>query len=281
MTSFARRFSTIGATLRSNVPLTDDQIARYAPSVFAPSAHESRSARYAYIPTSQVLAGLRENGFHPVAVGQARARDEGKATHTKHMIRLRSASAFARDRAVGDSINEIVIVNSHDGSSAYHMMAGVFRLVCTNGMIAGGIDTEFKIQHSGKVRDDVVEGAHKLLGRFGAVDESRAAMAGTILTTGEQTAFARAALSVRYDVENPDDAPITAEQALTVRRREDAGNDTWSTLNRVQENLLRGGLRIAGRQRREKTREVRGIDGNVGLNRALWILAEELRKAHG
>ena len=90
------------------------------------------------------------------------------------------------------------------------------------------------------MREDVVDGAHKLLGGFGVVDESRALMAGSILTTGEQTAFARAALAVRYGVESADDAPITAEQALTVRRREDAGNDVWSTLNRVQENLVQG-----------------------------------------
>lgn len=54
----------------------------------------------------------------------------------------------------------------------------------------------------------------------------------------------------------------------------------------VQENTVKGGqffraTNADGRTRTGHTREVKGIDGNVGLNRALWTLAEEMRKLKG
>ena len=58
--------------------MSDDQIHRVAPSIFADAPHESRSQRYAYIPTAAVLAELRKEGFQPFMVTQTRVRDEGK-----------------------------------------------------------------------------------------------------------------------------------------------------------------------------------------------------------
>ena len=88
----ATRFASHSPVLRSDSPLSDDQIHRVAPSIFAEAPHESRSERYSYIPTAAVLTELRKEGFQPFMVTQTRVRDEGKREHTKHMIRLRHAS---------------------------------------------------------------------------------------------------------------------------------------------------------------------------------------------
>jgi hypothetical protein len=98
------------------------------------------------------------------------------------------------------------------------------------------------------------------------------------LNEGEQAAFAHAALTLKYD--DPDKpAPITEDQLLTSRRFEDRANDMWTTFSRVQENMLKSGLRERSRNgRATTTRAVTGIDQNVKLNRALWVLAEEMRK---
>ncbi|TPG86712.1 DUF945 domain-containing protein [Pseudomonas caspiana] len=117
-------------TLRSHEPLTNDQIRTVAPSIFADEAHESRSSRYVYIPTVTVLDKLREEGFQPFMVCQTRVRDQDKKDHTKHMIRLRHAS-----RIMDKEANEIILLNSHDGTSSYQMIPGVFRFVCANGLV--------------------------------------------------------------------------------------------------------------------------------------------------
>src|ERR1700760_2255950 len=125
MSTFAGRFNT---SYRQSSPLAEDQIRRIAPSVFASEAHESRSARYTYIPTIDVLNGLRKEGFDVYSVSQGRSRVPGKAEFTKHMLRMRHRSFAEQLKEVGDTADEIVLINSHDGTSSYQMMAGLFEL---------------------------------------------------------------------------------------------------------------------------------------------------------
>jgi hypothetical protein len=270
--ALASKFRNIAAT-RSDRPLSDDEIMRVAPSIFADGKHESRSERYTYIPTIDVLNGLRKEGFQPFMVCQTRVRDEGQRDHTKHMIRLRHGSQIESKEA-----NEIILLNSHNGTSSYQMLAGMFRFVCHNGMVCGETLSDIRVPHKGDVVGRVIEGAFTVLDGFELVNEQRDGMKGLTLNTGEQQAFARAALTLKYDdPETP--APVTETQVLAPRRFEDRADDMWTTFNRVQENMLKGGLRGRNRAgRTSTTREVTGIDQNVKLNRALWVLAEEMRK---
>lgn len=268
----ATRFSRQRTEYRSNTPLTDDAIRRYAPSIFAEGAHDSRSQRYTHIPTVAVLDGLRKEGFEPFMVAQSKSRDESRRDFTKHMIRLRHASQVAR----ADETNEIILVNSHDGTSSYQMLAGCFRFVCANGLIVGDQLADIRVPHKGDVGGRVIEGAYRVLGDFERVGASIDAMKGAELSQGEQLAFGRAALALRYD---EGDAPISEHRAIEPRRTADVGSDLWSVFNRVQENVVRGGQ--AGRTRNDRrttTREITGIDQGVKLNRALWVLADELRR---
>lgn len=271
------RFNSSASHSATGHALSDDQIRRIAPSVFADQAHQSRSARYAYIPTSDVLQGLRAEGFEVFSAQQARTRIEGREAHTKHLLRLRHASNTTALRPnVGDSVPEIVLINSHDGSSSYQMMAGMFRFVCTNGLVVPSSTIgDYRVPHTGKVRDRVITGAFDILDGFTRVIEEREALQAITLQPEEQIIFSRAALQLRYE----DAAPIKPEQVNQARRLDDRGADLWSTFNRAQENLIRGGrpgINAAGQ--RARTRAVEGIDQSVKLNRALWTLADEMRK---
>lgn len=264
------------STIRSDCPLSNDQIRAVAPSIFASEPHESRSARYTYIPTIDILDGLRKEGFEPFMVCQTRVRDTAKIEHTKHMIRLRHAEQIA-----GKEANEIILLNSHDGSSSYQMMAGMFRFVCSNGMVCGDTTSDIRVRHNGNVVGEVIDGAFTVLDSFDAASAQRDAMAALTLNDGEQAAFARAALALKYD-DQQGALPITESQILSPRRREDRDSDMWTTFNRVQENMMRGGLRGRTRTNRTMTtRPVQGIDQSVKLNRALWVLAEEMRRLKG
>jgi len=275
--TLATRFSRKTFVVRSDAPLADDQMRQAAPSIFAAGKHDSRSERYTYIPTIEVLRGLRKEGFEPFMVAQSKSRTEGKTEYTKHMIRMRyAAQVNARTEA-----NEIILINSHDGASAYQMLAGVFRFVCCNGLVVGTVSNDIRIPHKGRIQDDVIDGAFKVLDDFEAVDASTDSMKTLALRPEEQRAFATAALALRYGERSDDQAPtpVTAEQLVEARRPEDLGNSLWTTFQRVQENTLRGGQ--AGRNaqgRRMHTRPVGSIDRTVSLNRALWVLAEEMRK---
>lgn len=269
----ASRFASGSPSLRSRFPIPDDVIRTVAPSIFADAAHDSRSDRYSYIPTSAVLSELRGEGFQPFMVCQTRVRHDDRREFTKHMIRLRHAS-----QTDGGEANEIILLNSHDGTSSYQMLAGMFRFVCQNGLVCGDTVADVRVPHKGNVAEQVIEGAYAVLQGFGQAQASRDAMQAITLDDGEAEVFARAALTLKYD-DPTRPAPITEAQVLAPRRAADASADLWSVLNRTQENLIKGGL--SGRAtngRRQQTRAVQGIDQNVRLNRALWLLADGLRQ---
>nr|WP_321270405.1 DUF932 domain-containing protein [Alcaligenes faecalis] len=270
----ASRFASRSPVLRSDSPLSDDQIHRVAPSIFAEAPHESRSQRYAYIPTATVLTELRKEGFQPFMVTQTRTRHEDRRDYTKHMIRLRHASQI---NARGEA-NEIILLNSHDGTSSYQMLAGMFRFVCSNGLVCGDTVADVRVPHKGDVAGQVIEGAYQVLHGFDRALESRESMQAITLDEGEAEVFARAALSLKYD--DPDKpAPITESQILMPRRFDDRRPDLWSVFNRTQENLTKGGLHgRSANGRRQQTRPVQGIDSDIRLNRALWLLADGLRQ---
>ena len=261
--------------LRADSPLSDDQIRRVASSIFAGGKHESHSRRYTYIPTIDVLRGLRNEGFQPFMVCQTRLRDQGKREFTKHMLRLRHV-----DQITGEKADEIVLLNSHDGTSSYQMLAGTFRFVCQNGMIAGENIADIRAPHKGNVIQNVINGAFDVLDGFDLIREQKDGMRAMTLDRDEQQAFARSALALRYDptdAETP--APITESQLLSARRFEDRRDDLWTAFNRVQENLTKGGLHGRSRSGRAlSTRPIAGIDQNVKLNRALWMLAGAMRQ---
>lgn len=280
--SLATRFGqNTTRVLRSDQPLGEDQMLAAAPSIFAPGKHGSRSDRYTYIPTIEVLRGLRKEGFEPFMVAQGSSRVEGKAEFTKHMIRMRHAGQVQ----MRPEASEIILINSHDGASSYQMLAGMFRFVCCNGLVVGDVVEDIRIPHRGDIQGQVIEGAFRVLDEFEAVEAHAEGMRALQLEPREQTAFATAALALRFGEHMIEEtgghgaAPITADQLIQARRLEDRGNSLWTTFQRVQENVIQGGQPGRTKQgRRMHTRPVGSIDRGVSLNRALWMLAEEMRK---
>lgn len=271
-TQLSSRFSRKVSAVRADAPLTDEQIASVAPSIFAEDKHNSRSKRYTYIPTIDILQSLRKEGFQPFYACQTRVRDEGRREHAKHMVRLRHASQIN-----GSEANEIILLNSHDGTSSYQMLAGVYRFVCSNGMVCGETIQDVRVPHKGDVVSHVIEGAYSVLDEFDMVANEINEMRSVKLSHEAQQDFAESALLLKY--EDAAAAPIAPAKLLTPKRAEDVANDLWTTFNVCQENMVRGG--IPGRTRqghRTRTRAVTGIDGNVSLNRALWALTNKIRE---
>lgn len=267
----ASRFGRVNL-IRRDRPLTHEELMQHTPSVFGEEKHASRSKRYAYIPTINLLESLQREGFQPFFACQTRVRDQSRREHTKHMLRLRRAGQIT-----GQQVPEIILLNSHDGSSSYQMLPGLFRAVCCNGLVCGTSFGEVRVPHKGDVVEKVIEGAYEVLGVFDRVEEKRDAMQSLLLPPPAQQALAKAALAYRFGEEHQ---PVTESQVLSARRWQDEQNDLWSVFNRLQENLSKGGLSGRSAQgKRSRTRAVNGIDGDIKLNRALWVMAEEMQQA--
>jgi hypothetical protein len=267
--------------------MTETELRHAAPSIFAMSAHESRSERFQPIPTIEILRGLMAEGFVPVGAKQSNSRTEGKAAYTKHLIRMRRVDD-GKVYNVGDTVCEILLKNANDGTSAYELLAGLFRVRCLNSLVSqtGTIDS-VKVRHSGDVGGKVIEGTYRVL------EQAERALAapqdwGTVrLNNDEKEILAGAAHVLRFgDSDGETTTPIKPAQLLVPRRDDDRADDLWTTWNVAQENVIKGGLRGVsrddlGRPRRVKTRSVNGIDQDIKLNRALWILGEKMAALKG
>ena len=275
---FSRKNGFAHIQAQPGQPLSMDLIREQTPSVFAIDAHASRSQRYTYIPTSEVLAKVADAGFLPFSVTQGGCRTEGKREFTKHMVRLRHVDAQFDARG---TVFEIILVNSHDGSTSFIAMGGIFRGVCANGMVTSdGLVQSIRMHHKGDIAAQCIDGCIDILDNKDKVQDQIALMDSIELTHNEQLAFANAALIAKYD-DTP--APFTPDKALTLHRREDSKPTLWNTLNVVQENLVKGGLGYrtpAPNVRRgyanRTTRAVTSIDQSTSLNKALWTLAESM-----
>lgn len=253
--------------------LTEDQLYQIAPSIFATEAHSSRSDKFVPVPTIEVLRALEKEGFVPFSAKQGRTRDASRREFTKHMIRLRHVDG---QKVINGSTAEVILKNGNDGTCAYNLMAGLFRFVCFNGLIvADGEVEKVRVGHIGrKVADDVIEGTFRVIGESELALERANEWSQLRLPAPVQEAYADAAKVLRFD--EGQTVPETRE-VLRVRRSADSGNSLFEVYNRVQENLVKGGLSYRGaNNRRMSTREISGIDQDVKLNQALWTLTEKM-----
>ena len=255
--------------------LSDETLRLQAPSIFASGPMAGVSNRYTFVPTARIVDGLREHDWVPVNVEEQRIRKEARRGFQKHMIRFRRTEQM---ETLDEWNVELVLLNSHDKGCAYQLHAGIFRRICSNGLVLSeGSFQAIRFRHAGLVTEEVVQASFRLLDYVPKVGELVNKFRARVLEVRESLGLARQALLLRYPT--VEEAPVDAETVLKARRPEDEGTNLWTTVNRVQENLVSGGVSDFHRDRRGKLRSVRalrGIDSKVGLNKGLWGLAERL-----
>ena len=273
--------SKLEDSMKPTIVLEDQDIRMTAPSVFAGQAWAENSQNYRFLPTISVVNALRDSGYNVVKATQSRCRIEGKGDFTKHMIRLRH-STHINPINIGDEVPEIVLVNSHDRSSAFKLMLGIFRLVCSNGMVVASQKIEsLSVRHTGSdnLLNEVIDVTAEIINEAPKAIDQIHRFKGIILTPDEQIAFASGAkelLTTSID--------IKPERLLNVRRYDDYGSpdgsrDIWKTFNVVQENMIRGGVRgVNANNRLMRTREVKSVQADININKALWKYAEEIAR---
>jgi hypothetical protein len=142
---------------RPGEALDIDFIRAHAPALFAEVPHSSRSERFAHIPTHQMIDALSKEGWAVTGVRVGGSSDAEKRSFTKHMLRLRRKDQL-QPRALNETLPEVVLKNGHDGTSQYHLMMGLFRLICMNGMVVSdSMFGDIKVPHRGQALDKVIE----------------------------------------------------------------------------------------------------------------------------
>ena len=256
--------------------LSREQLIIETPSAYAEKAYTGTSDRYSFFPTDTVIEALRETGWAPVIAQEQRARSEDRFGFQKHLIRFHRREELGR-ASLHDSRIELVLMNSHDGGCAFRIYAGVFRLVCSNGLVVADASYgSVSIRHTHKTVDAVIAASQNIAGDSDRIGSHIESFRQRTLTDVEKNDFAARALTLRY--ETVEEAPVRPSFILEPTRIEDRGNSLWQTFNTVQERMMRGSrpdrLKAASQSRRvARVRGLTGLDAQLNLNRDLWELA--------
>ena len=251
-------------------PIPVDALAAQVPAAFSEHAAHSTSPNYVFISTKELVSALLDAGFIATQARQAGVRLGANGAFARHMLTFQPQRESV---TLVEAIPQIVLINSHDGRCSYQLRAGLYRPVCTNGLLTRlGDFGLIHVPHRGNVVRNVVDAALAITRDFSRVGEVIERMHDTMLSSEQRMHFARQALAVRYP--GGQHQPFTADMLLSARREADKGDDLWRVFNVVQENAIRGG--ISGRSlkgRATQSRAIRAIREDVRINNDLWQLA--------
>lgn len=228
------------------------------------------SSKYLFVPTSRVIEAMADHGWVVNSQACTKTEKEERRGYVKHMLRFRPANP-ANEIRMGDSIAEVLTVNSHDATTSWRAQGGVWRIVCGNGLIVSEVAFPGVVaRHHGDL-DSIIRASLEVADRLpilvGQVNKFKAKS----LTPLRQLEFAKAAAHIRYDGKDV----VDAKDLLKVNRVEDEPTDLWTTFNKVQENLSRGGQvgQVGETGMFRRMRPIGGMNKTIDTNTKLWDLA--------
>lgn len=265
--------------------LSKDQIRELAPLVFAEApTNPDVSNKYLFVNTETIIDDLDKLGWKPVTVAQRKSRGTN-TIFSKHMVSFQNPDIKITSKNGDDAFPRIILTNSHDGMQAFKFSVGIYRLVCSNGLVVADEEfSDFKIKHKGytfaELRNVVTQAVEDLPNRVEVMNK----MQDKILTQDEKNKLALDAMLVRAGIEpgsdkakkfNYDDETII--DILDPKRKEDEGDDLWKVFNVIQEKITQGDFHAAltGAKVR-KVRKIASFEKDIKVNKELFKLATAL-----
>ena len=236
----------------------------------SPLQSERLSKKYQIIHTTDVVDIMTEHDFIVTQVHSMKPRVRDPRV-VEHFIRLRHKD-FSNE--INGTIPEVLVVNSNDGSTSLRMDAALFRLICGNGLIVKSADIyRSRLRHVDVTEQSVIEESKKVINAAIEAAKRIEKFQRKILRGDQVYNFATEASDIALKIVGSNMHP---GDLLVSRREEDAGGALWNVLNRVQENLVKGGISYRTQKGRQMTsRGITGATPLIQINERLWALAEE------
>ena len=256
----------------SILPLSENELRNQAPALFTEEPHYDVSDKYHFIPTIDVINEIKANNWYPVSVSEASVRDEDKEGYQQHLVRFRHFDDLLHPQ---DNAVELLLFNSHDRSKSFTISAGIYRFVCSNGLvIADSVFESYKIKHLGDRENDVARAIANIIAIKPKLMDKIQKLESIELTQLEQESFARSSVPLRFEKH----LQVDYRDLLVPHRDEDIKDDLYTTLNVIQENLLRGNISGVNKEtgRRFTSKEITSISKDVDVNQGLWDIAERI-----
>ena len=265
--------------------ITKKQLREICPLAFASEpTNPDVSKKYLFVNTETVIDDLGKLGWLPVQAAQRKSRGNG-TIFSKHMVSFQNPDIKITGKDGDDSFPRIIMTNSHDGMQAFKFSVGIYRLVCSNGLVVADEQfSDFKIKHKGytfaELRDVVTTAVKDLPNKVEVLNE----MKSRILTQEEKNKLALDAMLVRAGIEIGSKKAKkfvydeeTIEDILEPKRDEDKGDDLWRVFNVVQEKITQGEFSAALKGAKvRKVRKIKSFEKDLKVNKDLFQLATSL-----
>jgi hypothetical protein len=248
--------------------MTIQEIKSIAPAVFTTSAHPLMSKKYSFVPTVDIMESFLNEGWELRTVKQ-----NGAGIYGAHELRFRNGEL----PAVGDTLVEAIVRNSHNGLTTLTVGAGLYRLVCSNGLtVPTSTAEQFKVRHMGFDSDEVKRLTESFAKKLPIIQNSVHGMMDRMMTEGEKIEFAKGASIIKWGMGSVPQS-LNLETLITPKRKEDEGDSLWTVFNTVQENFVRGGVEYkTDKGRNTSLKGLKNIMAVNTMNTKLWELAETL-----
>ena len=228
--------------------------------------------KYKLAKTSEMINTIEGLGYKMERFVALKVRKKERQGFQKHRVIFTSPNL----KATADGIPQLLLTNSHDGTSSVILQLGFFRFVCSNGLVVGNnIIEPVKVRHSGSdFEQRLIVAINSIVAQASKLTESIDKMKATVLTQEEIIAFQHEALQNRLGNDS-----IIHSFSMPVHREEDKATDLFTVMNVVQENLIRGGARVLveqdGKRKDKAIRKVNSLISQTEINTMLWNLAEQ------
>jgi len=259
--------------------LTKEQVKAAAPSVFTSAKMTSTSEKYVHIPTDRIIEDMEKMGWGVSKAFEVRARrNKG---YQKHMLVFRNPDVVIQGNDNDTVYPQILVTNSHDGKNSFQFTAGLFRVVCSNGLvIAAEQFADKKIRHMGYSFEEVQAIVSELVNQLPVTVEVMNKFKNTVLSKEQKVEFAKKAIETRFDKvnENQDiikDYGLNIEDILKPTRKEDEGDDLWNIFNVLQEKVIDGDFEYISGVKLRKARRIKNFKQDLKINQELYEIASQ------
>lgn len=256
--------------------LSTDTIRENAPAVFSTRPAPDRTERYHMVHSAAIIDAMAERDFVVTSAGQDRPTRRDPA-YVRHMLRFAHRESLGKAAVVNDVVPQMLFWNSHNGRTKARLTTGFFRFVCANGMVVGEDVSTYAFSHVGDVEEQLKRGLQIAAETTEQGKEKIDWWKTITMSRPKIVRFGEEAAKLRF---GETAGSYNVEDIIRPRRDEDQDNVLWTVFNRVQENLMVGGLE--GRNANGRTvhsRAVTGITNDLHFNRGLWQLADEVAQA--
>ena len=256
--------------------MDDEEIREVAPSVFTTKPSSEVSKHYTYIPTTKVINDMRTLGWDVVKVQEVAARKDSTKGVQKHLVVFRNPDVVIRGSDDDTVYPQILLTNSHDGKNSFQFQAGLYRLICSNGLVIA--ETQFeavKIRHMGYSFEELQSQIREMVEKLPLTVESMNKMKSIELEQEKAVEFANKALATRFTNQELNRLSIDIDGLLTPVRKEDEGNDLWSIFNIVQEKIITGDFEYIVGSKVRKAREIKNFKQDQKINKEMFEVALE------